>query len=159
MSKDKKTTTVTGRHVMVAVGLRPTYPDIPGAKEYCITRCVLSCSHQYYSWLASLLVSWCVQRRPLLAAVLPGAHAGGGRVVRGARVRGLHEGRGRRRDGRRALHLPARLRSADGRTGGREPCRPRRSRSTTLHSHKGDYLYSCTFSPQCLKCTSNISGH
>ena len=55
MSKDKKTTTVTGRHVMVAVGLRPTYPDIPGAKEYCITRLVPISSHH-----SSLLHSHCI---------------------------------------------------------------------------------------------------
>jgi pyruvate/2-oxoglutarate dehydrogenase complex dihydrolipoamide dehydrogenase (E3) component len=28
---------VTAKHFIIAVGGRPKYPDIPGAKEYCIT--------------------------------------------------------------------------------------------------------------------------
>ncbi|KAH7816988.1 Thioredoxin-disulfide reductase [Monocercomonoides exilis] len=29
--------TVTGKYIVIACGGRPTYPDVPGAKEYCIT--------------------------------------------------------------------------------------------------------------------------
>ncbi|CAK9295272.1 unnamed protein product [Gordionus sp. m RMFG-2023] len=38
-AKDKqgKITKVTGKHFIVVTGVRPQYPDIPGAKEYCIT--------------------------------------------------------------------------------------------------------------------------
>ena len=30
--------TVTARHIVLATGGRPIYPDIPGARECCITR-------------------------------------------------------------------------------------------------------------------------
>ncbi len=32
-----KTENVSALYILIAVGGRPTYPDIPGAKEYCIT--------------------------------------------------------------------------------------------------------------------------
>merc|ERR1719253_1014859 len=35
--KKGKVTTVTADHFVVATGGRPKYPDIPGAKEHCIT--------------------------------------------------------------------------------------------------------------------------
>ena len=35
--KKGKTETVTADKILIAIGLRPTYVDIPGAKEYCIT--------------------------------------------------------------------------------------------------------------------------
>lgn len=35
--KKGKEETVTAEHILIACGGRPTYPDIPGAKEYCIT--------------------------------------------------------------------------------------------------------------------------
>lgn len=35
--KKKKETIITAKHILLATGGRPRYPDIPGAKEYCIT--------------------------------------------------------------------------------------------------------------------------
>ena len=35
--KKGKTETVTADKILIAIGLRPTYVDVPGAKEYCIT--------------------------------------------------------------------------------------------------------------------------
>ena len=35
--KRGKVTEITARKVLIATGGRPKYPDIPGAKEYCIT--------------------------------------------------------------------------------------------------------------------------
>jgi len=35
--KKKKETQITAKHILIATGGRPRYPDIPGAKEYCIT--------------------------------------------------------------------------------------------------------------------------
>lgn len=35
--KRKKETIITAKHVLLATGGRPRYPDIPGAKEFCIT--------------------------------------------------------------------------------------------------------------------------
>ena len=35
--RKKKETTITAKHILLATGGRPRYPDIPGAKEYCIT--------------------------------------------------------------------------------------------------------------------------
>ena len=35
--KKGKTETVTADKILIAIGLRPTYLDVPGAKEYCIT--------------------------------------------------------------------------------------------------------------------------
>ncbi|XP_070557651.1 thioredoxin reductase 1, cytoplasmic-like [Ptychodera flava] len=37
VTKRGKETVMTAAHFILAVGMRPRYPDIPGAKEYCIT--------------------------------------------------------------------------------------------------------------------------
>ena len=33
----KKETIITAKHILLATGGRPRYPDIPGAQEFCIT--------------------------------------------------------------------------------------------------------------------------
>lgn len=38
VDKKGKVTEMTAQHIVIATGLRPRYPDIPGAKEYGITR-------------------------------------------------------------------------------------------------------------------------
>lgn len=35
--KNGSTTEITARHIVLAVGGRPNYPEIPGAMEHCIT--------------------------------------------------------------------------------------------------------------------------
>lgn len=35
--KKKKETQITAKNILIATGGRPRYPDIPGAKEYCLT--------------------------------------------------------------------------------------------------------------------------
>ena len=35
--KKGKTETVTAKNILIATGLRPSYPDVPGAKELCVT--------------------------------------------------------------------------------------------------------------------------
>lgn len=38
VDKRGKESEMTAQHIVLATGLRPRYPDIPGAKEYGITR-------------------------------------------------------------------------------------------------------------------------
>ena len=38
MDKRGRVTEMTAQNIVLATGLRPRYPDIPGAKEYGITR-------------------------------------------------------------------------------------------------------------------------
>ena len=41
VKKNKAEVNITADKVIIATGERPRYPDIPGAKEYCITRLVV----------------------------------------------------------------------------------------------------------------------
>ena len=41
-NKRGKVTEMMSRYFLLAMGGRPKYPDVPGLKEYCISRCVLS---------------------------------------------------------------------------------------------------------------------
>ena len=48
VKKNKQEMTISVDKIIVATGERPRYPDIPGAKEYCITRQVGSSGMSFF---------------------------------------------------------------------------------------------------------------
>lgn len=79
-----------------------------------------------------------LQRRPVLAALLPGRDPGGGRVLRGAGVCGLPGRPGPGGHGHGALGAPAGLRPGDGREGGRLHAAARRALPAQVRARGGE---------------------